>query len=474
MCDESVEGGGCLRRCRRTSSKPWNSRACSRGGFLAIATPTSQRYLSHLSLKEASGILAASNEDIEATKDWLERLQFKNIKVSALRDTVTAKISCDKVDYALLTRSSCPVKVDFVLRKDFRNAPAFAAKAVPISRKSAIFQGSYSIPKQKEAYGIPLGLAAQNRTLQMVWGPGTFGFSMSELEELKNSQVPLLNVDKVKFDTDNHGKSGGDNFGEGNLDTQMITAFGLNCSTIVSNTNASMSTEEGQGFGLALLDFLTDLANRETVPHVLSLSLGSLSAYSCDLLCSKAVELGHTKADCEEYLQTQRQVCMFLSRSQTDRINTALKVLGIRGVSIFGSSGDGGSHYSFSPFSGHGKLSDDLNAISCNYTLPVFPTTSPYIISVGGTEWKGTFFPDSTKPIAWSQTGGGFAWEFNASEYQNELVSKYLSAASKLPSFPASGTFNEQGRAYPDISAVAVEGTSQSSPIMAGIFLSYH
>ena len=45
------------------------------------------------------------------------------------------------------------------------------------------------------------------------------------------------------------GTAGGDNYGEGNLDVKMITAFGLNVHTIVSNTNTSSSTEEGNGFG---------------------------------------------------------------------------------------------------------------------------------------------------------------------------------------------------------------------------------
>ena len=76
---------------------------------------------------------------------------------------------------------------------------------------------------------------------------------------------------------------------EGQLDTSMISSFGLNVHTLVSNTNASGSTEEGEGFGLALLDFVTELASRERLPQVLSLSLGSLSAFSCDLLCDQAV-----------------------------------------------------------------------------------------------------------------------------------------------------------------------------------------
>ena len=42
---------------------------------------------------------------------------------------------------------------------------------------------------------------------------------------------------------------------------------GLGVHTLVSNTNTSASTEEGDGFGAALLDFVTELASREVVPQ---------------------------------------------------------------------------------------------------------------------------------------------------------------------------------------------------------------
>ena len=32
-------------------------------------------------------------------------------------------------------------------------------------------------------------------------------------------------------------------------------------------------------------------------------------------------------------------------------------------------------------------LGNALNEISCQYQMPVFPTTSPYVTSVGGTDW---------------------------------------------------------------------------------------
>ena len=74
------------------------------------------------------------------------------------------------------------------------------------------------------------------------------------------------------------------------------------------------------------------------------------------------------------------QVCMFEDQQQVARINTALMALGARGVTVFGSSGDGGSHYSFQQYEG-GSVADVLNQVSCEFQMPVFPTTSPYIIS---------------------------------------------------------------------------------------------
>lgn len=138
---------------------------------------------------------------------------------------------------------------------------------------------------------------------------------------------------------------GGDNFMEGNFDVQMTAAFGFNVTTVVSNTNPSSTTEEGQGFGEALFEFLTDLANRKDAPTILSMSLGSLSGASCDALCD-GISSEFREKECHDYLQTQRQVCMFLSPEQTATISHALKILGARGVTGFGASGDGGSHLS--------------------------------------------------------------------------------------------------------------------------------
>jgi len=437
--------------------------------FWRVATPGDAEYLRFRSISDLSALVGGSDKAVQETREWLRAINGTNIYVSALRDRVTATFNTTTSAFprtwsarGLPLQTLQPRSVLLITRRDAASAPAEPQRRATASRPSF----GYSIKAQKDAYQMPTALATTNeQTLQMVWGPGTFGYSPAELAEFKDEQCPGLNLEKIAFDTRHHGTPGGDNFGEGSLDIRMIASFGMNASTLVSNTNASLSTEESDGFGLAMLDFVTELASRPTVPHVLSLSLGSLSAFSCQLLCDEAAKTGEvTLAACRQYLEQQRQVCMFMSTEQVSRINTGLMALGLRGVSVFGSSGDGGSHWSFEPFRGFGKIPRVLNKVGCQFNFPIFPSPSPYMVSVGGTEWRNG---DSSRPVMWSGSGGGFTWQFGRPKHQDAPVSAYL---ANTPGLPQPSSFNATGRAYPDISAVAVDGTSQSSPTFAGIF----
>ncbi|GMH58693.1 hypothetical protein TL16_g02665 [Triparma laevis f. inornata] len=450
--------------------------------FWEIADPKSPRYLNHLSLPEVAELIGASSEDIDSAAAFFAEAGGYDITVSNLRDAVTAsfdgKPDVELTAKGLPRKSTHPSAVEFLVRHD--DLPASTTTTTTTSSPSPLkiaassddSSPSYTISNIKEAYGIPTDYQATHPdTTQMVWGPGTFGYSKAKLEAHKIKEAPLINMDKVEFWTENHGTSGGDNFGEGQLDVDMITSFGLNVTTLVANTNTSASTEETTGFGAALLNFLTDLSSREEVPHVLSMSLGSLSSASCNLLCSEAVKMGIALTDCQAYISEQRQVCMYLSDDQSDRINTALQVLGARGVTIMGSSGDGGSHFSFGPFQGSGDdsaIADALNEVSCKFQMPVFPTASPYVLSIGGEMWEG----NSKHPVTWAGYGGGsgagFSVQFEAPPHQksSSTVSDYL----KKPGMPPTSSYNANNRAYPDMSAVGVMGTSQSCPITAGIW----
>lgn len=348
--------------------------------YWRVATPSSPEYLAFRNREELSAFMGGSERDVAEAVDWLTSLAGTNIRISPIRDQITAAFAGNELSQVEsmwsergLPLSPAPEGVTLVVRRDFVGIQAADVLSTrPASQiRARDADSTYSMAAQKAAYGIPVDLAATHEdTRAMVWGPGTFGYSPSGLASFKAAECPGLNTAKVTFDTSAHGQPGGDNFGEGTLDTHMISCFGMNASVVVSNTNTSMSTEEGSGFGLAFLDFITQLASRKVLPQVLSLSLGSLSPYSCEMLCAKAAAGGSVGLDeCKQYLQTQRQVCMYMSAAQAAKIDSALMALGLRGVSVFGSSGDGGSHWSFGKFSGWGKVPRALNKIGCEYNV---------------------------------------------------------------------------------------------------------
>lgn len=274
--------------------------------FWAVSTPSSPRMGKFMSLSELVSQHGADKAHIKGATEWCKNSGTQEVTISNLKDSVTCVF--DKSGHALnLSKAGHPVDApDFVLFSVRRDAVE-STYVSPWQDFGADDLREYCVSNIKDAYGMPTDLTATNpSTSVMTWGPGTFGYSKAELERFKLTQAPLINMDKVIFDTENHGEQGGDNFGEGQLDVNMLSSFALNATVLVSNTNTSSSTEETTGFGAALLDFLTGLAARETVPHVLSMSLGSLSATSCDLLKESAKAGGFTSQEADDYLATQR------------------------------------------------------------------------------------------------------------------------------------------------------------------------
>eukprot|EP01052_Picozoa_sp_SAG31_P045291 SAG31_NODE_8211_length_1496_cov_1.200429_1_plen_108_part_10 len=104
-----------------------------------------------------------------------------------------------------------------------------------------------------------------------------------------------------------------------------------------------------------------------------------------------------------------------------------------------------------------------LNEIGCDFQFPIYPSPSPYMISVGGTMWASDVNgrPDSSKPVFWDTHsgrggagGGGFAWQWPAPAHQKATVATYLRSQEAAQMLPPKTSFNSLGRAYPDISAV--------------------
>jgi tripeptidyl-peptidase I len=162
--------------------------------------------------------------------------------------------------------------------------------------------------------------------------------------------------------------------------------------------------------------------------------------------------------------------------------------LGLQGVTVIVSSADFGA-------AGHlgqciNPITGQVNNSSSGHFNPTFPSTCPYVTSVGGTQLPpnaSVFGPEtafqhlSVDEIGTS--GGGFSNVFHVPTYQSLAVQNYLNQQrSYLNNVTAS--FNSSGcsRGFPDVSAnaanyitavdgnfVTVYGTSASTPVFASI-----
>ena len=217
--------------------------------FWDISTPGSDSYLKFLSREQVASMIGASDVDLALVHEWLISNGGSDVKTSALHDTVTATF-VDTPSALKMGRNGVPHKethpacVEFVVRRDpmesTSNKQTESLRVPRLVKGTSADSMDYTVSNIKDSYGIPTDLQASNaNTQQMVWGPGTFGYSVPTLKAFSVEQAPLINTDKIYFTTENHGERGGDNFMEGQLDVDMISAFGLNVTTLVSNTNTS-------------------------------------------------------------------------------------------------------------------------------------------------------------------------------------------------------------------------------------------
>ena len=151
--------------------------------------------------------------------------------------------------------------------------------------------------------------------------------------------------------------------------------------------------------------------------------------------------------------------------SAVERLNIEYAKIAASGITMFFASGDNGAG---------GECTFD------GPFLPSFPPSSPYVIAVGGVK-GGDANSDPLGESVWLYGGGGFSNIFSTQSWQSDMVNSYFENASNLPN---SDKYNASGRGYPDISAqsvnfevvydkdttFAIDGTSASTPTVAGIF----
>jgi tripeptidyl-peptidase-1 len=189
--------------------------------------------------------------------------------------------------------------------------------------------------------------------------------------------------------------------GEATMDVQLIMGVASNVSAYFWSTAGSQP--HGPSAGEPFLAFWTALVNAQAVPLVVSTSYGD-DEFDLDL----------------DYL---------------NHVNAMFQAAALRGVSILFASGDGGVA------GGHGIA-------NCTTFVAVFPGASPYITSVGGTQFNASSYTESGAPFS----SGGFSNYWPMPGYQNATVAGYLNQPGLL--LPPTSLYNANGRAFPDVSAV--------------------
>jgi subtilase family serine protease len=245
---------------------------------------------------------------------------------------------------------------------------------------------------------------------------------------------------------------------ESSLDVQYGGAIGVN-STVWFWTVADW-----------MYEFATDLLNTTNPPLVVSMSWGWPESDQCYVDpngCSNGTSFQYV-----------------------DRVNIEFQKIGLNGITLVAASGDQGAP-------------GDLDYMCDNATNPfstIFPGASPWVLSVGATMLDSSLTVEdeadapicsqvkcatSTKEVACSfpdaliTSGGGFSNVSPRPSFQDAAVTAYFKSGTKLPD---SNFFNNSNRGFPDVSALghnyliaysgsmgAVDGTSCSSPVLAGI-----
>jgi subtilase family serine protease len=230
-----------------------------------------------------------------------------------------------------------------------------------------------------------------------------------------------------------------------------------------------------------LYQWCVDFNSRANVPQVISLTLS-------------APEGAFVMANDRSSVIEGQLASIYL-----DRINIELMKMGLRGVTVLASSGDDGAN-------GSGNLQCDYSADHSRFQ-PEFPSSSPYVTSVGSTSMSNWYYDDfipggqlcggagpwdipgmhhyPRSPYRWFfcldarrnreramnecapnwadprdgfSSGGGFSQYFAAPSYQNRSVSEWSSLPSSLTLTNSSSMgnlsafFNRSNRAIPDIS----------------------
>ncbi|KAF6753083.1 subtilisin-like protein [Ephemerocybe angulata] len=450
--------------------------------LMEVSDPTHPRYGQHLSKDEAEALVESDPASLNHTTSWLESHGISPSRITHRKsggDWLTLRVSVSEAEQILNTQYSIyrrAASEERVLRSLSYSVPVSLKPHIDVitpttyfstmqSMRATSFLQPESDPAEDidalvgpifEDVPIPMGcsttvtpacLRALYNTSSYVpvsMGQNQLGVA-GYLEEYANRADLQTFLKKFRSDatnasfptvTINGGHDDQTKPGiEANLDIQYTIGMSYPTPNIYYSTGGSppftQDSETPTNTNEPYLDWITGILSQDTIPQVITTSYGD---------DEQTVPVEYATRICNMFAQ-----------------------LGVRGITLFFSSGD------FGVGGGDCRTNDGTDRILFQ---PAFPASCPYVTAVGGTT---RINPE----VGVSFSGGGFSRYFSQPTYQSTAVSGYLAHLGSQHS----DFYNPTGRAYPDLSAQAnrfqviiggrlmsVGGTSASSPTVAGIF----
>ncbi|KAF2718833.1 tripeptidyl peptidase-like protein [Polychaeton citri CBS 116435] len=467
-----------------------------------VSDPDHQRYGAHLSQEDVHELIKPSSKTSELIHDWLfaHDIEAEHLSYSGAKDWVTVHLPVSKIEEMLQTEYHVFQHEDgsFAVRAPEWSLPVHLHEHVDmISPTNSFFRptAKKSGVKPVEFFGRPGHGSAD-------WAPAQIP-QYPDVSSVCNTSLVTPLCLRTYYGTYDYtpqvpGKSKValcNYLGESNnrSDTRIFLNKYRPEAVSEADSFKFVSIDGGptyQTLNDTLLEAGTDLEGNLDVQTIIGIDYPiPLTAYSTGGEPPFIPDLNTPTNTNEPYLSWVNYVLsqsadtlpqaistsygddeQSIPKSYATRVCNSFAQLGVRGVSLFFSSGDSGVGDNGTCISNDGKDTPMF--------IPSFPADCPYITSVGGTK---NFAPEVVAYDARNgyAGGGGFSNYFPTPSYQKKEVSEYVESLNGL----YDGLYNKNGRGYPDVAAqgqlysvvwngtfVRLDGTSASCPTTTAIF----
>eukprot|EP00771_Trimastix_marina_P004212 gnl/Trimastix_PCT/959.p2 GENE.gnl/Trimastix_PCT/959~~gnl/Trimastix_PCT/959.p2 ORF type:complete len:569 (-),score=176.49 gnl/Trimastix_PCT/959:702-2207(-) len=402
----------------------------------AVSDPESPEYGQYWTLEELASVVSPPTEHLSRVMDWIHQHGIFSYEISATRDSIVVHTDVATAEALLSTAYHVYRRGDAqVLRTPRYAVPEEIAEVVELIGGTVRLPGPGRVDApEPRATGMPdppLPGATTPKVIRARYNVDAAGEEPRNLQAVASFLEQYIDPEDLRQFQADHGcpvqpveRWIGPNDptqpgGEASLDIEYIMGVAPGVRTWVWNT---AGRQEGQE---PFLRWLHDVSTNATVPMLFSISYQDLEDT--------------------------------LSRSYMARVSREFQKAAVRGITLLTGSGDWGTQCTK----------------TCDRFRPDFPSSSPFITSLGATQytWDASF-SSIIDETATSWSSGGFSDVFAMPRYQQGVVHEFLNKTKTPTSY-----FNPRGRAFPDLSTIGlrfdvitgglyseVGGTSASTP----------